>query len=202
MFFNKTITDRGQAIALANKLMTVVMVLLVCVLFTGFVAISKKSTLVIVPPKLDKRVELAYNAADAEYHIRFSLYASYLFGNVTPETIKTTVKAMEYLFTSSLFHQVNQELISQAEELANTGNTVSFYAKHFQYEPETNLTFITGTQSIRSPSGATREKTITYEFSIEVANHVPSIYHLSIYEGVAHNKHWRAEHANKLTSGG
>jgi conjugal transfer pilus assembly protein TraE len=201
MFFNKSITDRGQAISLANKLMTVLIIMFAFLLFTSYAAITKKSTLVIVPPKLDKRIELAYNSADADYHIRFALYASYLFGNVTPETIKTTVKAMEYLFTPELFHQVNQELIAQAEELANSGNTISFLAKNFQYEPETNLVFITGQQTIRSASGTTRETLLTYEFKIEVNSHVPTIYHLAAYEGVAHNKFWRDEHSSKLSTG-
>ena len=198
MLLDKSTIDRSQAVSLANRLMIVLMVMLGLLIFTTYGAVTKKTILTIVPPKLDKRVELAYNSADAEYHIRFALYASYLFGNVTPETINTSVKAMEYLFTPELFHSVNQELIAQADELSNAGNTISFFAKNFQYEPQTNLTFITGTQSIRSPSGATREKLITFEFSIEVQDHVPFIYHMSTYEGVAHNKHWRSEHTNKL----
>jgi type IV conjugative transfer system protein TraE len=200
MFFNKFVSDRGQAVALANRLMVVVLVMLGMLVFTTYHAVLNKTVITIVPAKLDKRVQLAYNSADKDYHIRYALYVAYLFGNVTPSTVNTSVKAMEYIFTPELFHDVHQEIIAQAEQLERSGNTISFNAKNFLYEQSTNLVFVTGEQIIRSPSGVTRSKLVTFELSIRIHDYVPSITHFSLYDDVAHTLEWRKQHANKLPS--
>lgn len=193
MFYNKLVKDRGKALALADKLTYMLLIAFVMLCFTTYHAVVKKPIITLTPPYLDARMQLAYSSANEQMHLKWGMYNAVMIGNVTPSSIADVVNALEYTFTPNLYHNMKAQLQSQATELAKSGSTVSFQPKTWEYEKESNLTFVTGTQIITPLHGTPRHKTVTYEFIIEVNNYVPYISHFDLYPDVPRNKHWRAE---------
>lgn len=193
MFYGKLVKDRGRALALADKLTWMLLICFLMLCFTTYQAVVKKPIVTLIPPYLDQRLEIAYNAASESLHLKWGMYNAVMIGNVTPASIGDVVSALEYTFTPQLYHKMKSQLQAQADELAKSGSTVSFQPKTWEYEKETNLTFVTGQQVITPLHGNPRHKTVTYEFKIEVNNYVPYVSHFDLYPDVPRNKHWRAE---------
>jgi conjugal transfer pilus assembly protein TraE len=193
MIVSKFVKDRAKALKIADNLSLSNIVLIIFIFFVSYHALNKKTVLVVVPPYLDERVTLAYNAVSENYHSKYSLYAAILMGNVTPATVSETVDALKYTFSPKLYSQMKMQLQKESDALKNSASTLQFIPKSWEYEPDTGKTFVTGKQVMRPLNGQPTQKLITYEFKLEVNNYVPWIKSFAIYGGVAHNKHWISE---------
>lgn len=192
MFFNKFNEDRGQMITIANRMAFVILMLLFLVIFTTYHAVTNKVIVQLIPPHLDERVTVAFNAASSQYHLKYGLYTAGLMGNANPETARAIIEALEFTFVPALYKKHREDLYLQADRLRKTSSTVEFIPTKWEHEPNTNLVFITGKQTVRPENGRARTKTMTYEFKIEVIDYVPNITHYALYEGPARNFDYRA----------
>lgn len=195
MIMQKFIKDRASALKVADSLSLANIILIILLSFTTYHAITNKVILQVVPPHLDERVAIAYNAVSESYHIKYAQYSAIMMGNVTPSSVLTTIEALQHTFSPELYHRVKADLQRQGEQMSQGGSTLEFLPKTWEYEPDTGLTFITGKQTLRPLNGTPVSKSVTYEFAIEVNNYVPWIKHFALYSGVAHNKIWRDEHS-------
>lgn len=191
MFFNKFVQDRTQMITIANRLTAMVVFLILLLCFTTYHAVTNKVIVQLVPPYLDQRVTVAYNSASSDYHVSYAMYAATLMGNVNPETVNSVSSALAFLFSPELYHKTKSELTTTASNLINEDSTIDFIPKSWEHEPATNLTFVTGQQTIRSNIGKAKIKTVTYEYKFEVNNYVPTITHYALYAGPARNAQFR-----------
>ena len=191
VLFSKFTGDRGQMITIANRLSIVIMVLVIMLMFSSYHAITNKVVVQLIPPHLDKRVTVAYNKASKEFHLKYGLYAAVLMGNANPETANSIIDALQHVFSPELYKQHKKDLFTQAEMLAKTSSTVQFEPSRWEYEPKTNLVFITGKQTLRPENGRPKIKTMTYEFQLKVVDYVPSIERYALYEGPARNFEYR-----------
>ena len=193
MFVQKLTKDRNKTAAIANKLSMSQLLTAGLLCFTTYHAVTNKVITQWSPPYLDERMVVAYDFADSTMHLKYGLHNAILMGNSTPATIDEIVKALEMSFTPALYHSLKADLLQQAEDLKKSGSTIQFIPKNWEYEPDTQLTFVTGTQILRPVQGNPMQKTVTYEFIIEVNNYVPWIKHFALCSGVAHNQRWRDE---------
>lgn len=193
MLFSKFTGDRGQMITIANRMAVVNLLLVVMLIFAGYHAITNKVIVQLIPPHLDSRVTVAYNKASQDYHISYGLYAAIMMGNANPETAKSITEALEHIFSPALYKQHRKDLFAQSEALAKTSSTVQFEPSKWEYEPKTNLVFITGKQTLRPENGRPKIKTMTYEFQLKVVDYVPTIDHYALYEGPARNLEYRTQ---------
>jgi len=193
VLFNKFVEDRGQMITIANRMALAIVVLILMLLFTAYHAVTNKVVTVLIPPYLDSRVTMAYNAASKEYHLKYGLYAAILMGNANPETAESITEALEYIFSPELYKKQKEDLLVQAETLAKTSSTVQFEPMRWEYEPKTNLVFITGKQTLRPENARPKIKTMTYEFELKVNDYVPTIDHYALYAGPARNLEYRTQ---------
>lgn len=191
MFFRKVMKDRTQIITIANKQTSAIIVLVALLCLTTYHAVTNKVIVQLIPPHLDERISVAYNAASSRYHISYALYSATLMGNVNPETVNSIVDSLAFLFDPQLYHKVKVELSTTADNLINEDSTIEFKPKSWEHEPATNLTFVTGQQIIRSNIGKAKIKTVTYEYKFEVNNYVPTINHFALYSGPARNANFR-----------
>lgn len=194
MFFNKAVKDRTQVITIANRLMIALMFMIGLLCLTTYHAVTNKVIIQLVPPHLDQRVTVAYNAASSEYHIRYGMYAAILMGNVNPETVHSIIDALKFLFSPALYQKTITEMNTTAANLVKEDSSIEFKPKDWGHESLTNLTFITGQQTIRSNIGRPKVSTVTYEYKFEVNNYVPTITHFALYPGPARDAKYRAAH--------
>lgn len=195
MFISKFIKDRARALKIADNLSLANFLMVGLLCFTTYQAVNNKSIITIVPPYLDERVKLSFDAASEAYHVKYALFAAVTLGNVTPASVNTTIKALEMTFSPSLYHSIKATLQKQGDVLKRGSSVLEFVPKTWEYEAKIGITYITGIQVVRPLSGTATKKLITYEFSIEVRNYVPWIKHFALYNGVAHNKLWRDENS-------
>lgn len=196
MLFSKFTGDRGQMITIANRMGITILALVIMLMFAGYHAITNKVIIQLIPPHLDSRVTVAYNSASKEFHLKYGLYAAILMGNANPETAKSITEALQYVFSPKLYKTHKEDLFAQSESLAKTSSTVQFEPSRWEYEPKTNLVFITGKQTLRPENGRPKIKTMTYEFLLKVVDYVPTIEHYALYEGPARNLEYRTKQHN------
>jgi conjugal transfer pilus assembly protein TraE len=185
MFKKTFVKDRGQAITISNRLALAVLIMTAMLCYTTISAIQKDSIVVVVPPYLDERVEIAFNAASKSFHQKYALYAAVLIGNTNPDNVHSIVSALSHTFSPALYHEVKADLMLQADSLKNSNTTLAFHPNMAmsEYNPATNLIYIPGKQIIRDQSGTPRAKVVTYEFELTINNYVPSITHFARYDG-------------------
>lgn len=199
MLFDKHVNDRSQAIALANRLGVVVMLLILALLFVGYHAITKKNIVQLIPPYLDERVSVAYNEASKEYKIKYALYSAVLMGNANPESVEHIIDALSVTFSPELYNAQRSELMLQAKELQKSSTAIEFRPVSWEYESETDLVFITGKQILRPSNGEAKSKVITYEFQLEFNSYAPTITHFALYSGNARTFEYRQANAGTST---
>lgn len=185
MFKKTFVKDRGQAITISNRLALTVLIMVGLLCYTTISAIQKDSIVMVMPPYLDQRVEIGYNAASKSFHQKYALYAAILIGNTNPDNVHSIVSALSHTFSPKLYHEVKADLMLQADSLKNSNTTLAFHPNMAmsEYNPVTNLIYIPGKQIIRDESGTPRAKVVTYEFELEIKNYVPSITHFARYDG-------------------
>jgi conjugal transfer pilus assembly protein TraE len=199
MIFSRYMSDRGTAFKMVDVLGTSVLILIiiVCILLNS--ALTNHERIILLPLKLDKRTELAYDSASKEYHEKYGLSLAALLGNMTPSTSHTTVSALKSILTASLYRDLKEVLEKQADEIKNSGVSLSFSPDKWEFEPLTDSTYVTGTQTITPLNGDTREKVVTFEFKLIVNQYVPFISYFDFYDGPAHNSFWRSKNTRIVT---
>ena len=196
MIFSKYIKDRGQALSVVDKLATVVVFLVISNLFLTYTSLTNYERFIFMPAKLDKRATLAYDSASKEFHKKYGLSLSSIIGNMTPSTAKNTITMLKHLMTPSLYHSMSEKLAQQASQIKSAGVTLSFIPEKLEYETATGLSFATGLQLITPLQGKPKEKTVTFEYRLQVSEYVPKITHFDFYEGVARTLKYKEKHAD------
>lgn len=161
-------------------------VILAAGLAYGVVALSRDhERVVLVPPSLDKRAEIAWAAADKEYLKSFALYIATLVGNIQPKSSTVVLDSVSAFMEPRIYPEFRRQLMTLIEDpvFRASGSVISFIPGSIQYENETSRVFVTGT-IITSTSGAQKyQKLVTYEVGIKIKEGRPWVSHFTSYEG-------------------
>lgn len=200
MIFSKLKKDRGSALGIADKLGLICLgqFILICILITS--VFGSHDRIVLTPMKLDKRASISYDAASKEYHEKYGLSLTSLIGNINPNTSISVIKALQSSFSPALYSRLKTKLEEEADKIKQAGLSVSFTPEKWEFEPATNLTFVSGVQMTIPLNGEPREKKVTYEYKLLVDQYIPIIQHFDFYPGNAHTLKWKEK--NRIVSTG
>jgi len=165
---------------------------------------SKRERLVIIPPIMSDRVELAYDAANEPYYKSYALYVASFLGNINPDNASFIREGLSLSFTTELYNSVQRMIAENAEKMRITGRSIRFYPDKVVYEEKTGRTFVAGKQEIVSASGAVSDQDVTYEMQIQIREGLPQVFKFTQYAGSPHTEEWmqRNRHLNRETTTG
>lgn len=174
----------------------------ITVLLLGVLAFHSRERIVIVPPLINEKLELSYDAANAEYYKSWALYVATFMGNVNPGNATFLAEGLSKAFTPELYTPMRQRIIEQAEELRMSGRSVRFYPDRVLYENESGKTFVTGKQEIASSSGAVKEQEVVYEMLVKIRSGMPMVSAFDYYTGAPRTVEWLGKHGGGDSAGG
>ncbi|WP_425953173.1 TraE/TraK family type IV conjugative transfer system protein [Ralstonia pseudosolanacearum] len=172
----------------ANKLSGVLLVsniiLASLLAVTTISALSQHETTRMVPPGLDKAVNVGWKTADQEYLESIGLYVATLTANVTPKNVNFVADRLSQLLTPKVYQSVRQQILALAQDpvFNSNGGSVRFEATKVVSEKETQKVFVIGqmtSQSINSRDS----KTSVIEMKIVMDNGRPWVDFMDHYDG-------------------
>lgn len=179
----------GKSWELASRLAMLLMVsnvILVGLLaITTFAAINKKEHVVLVPPYLDKKVEVTWNSASADYYKSFGLYVASLLGNLTPKNIDFVIGVLSDFLDPAIYRDVRVKLIALKDDkvFQRSSGVTYFTAETLVFEPETNRVFVIGRLFATGFNNAVTANDVVYEMKLAIQNGMPRVLALTSYNG-------------------
>lgn len=200
MKFQDALRNMSQLQAI-SKALVLSNVIMAAGLVYAFVALNGvRERVILVPPSMDKRAEIAWKSADKEYLKSFALYIATLVGNIQPKSSTVVLDSVSAFMDPSIYTDFRRQLLTLIEDplFKASGSVISFIPSSIQYETETSRVFVTGSL-ITSTSGAQKyQKNVVYEVGAEVREGRPWVTHFLSYEGtVAHTVNWHVQQAAK-----
>lgn len=171
--------QKNRLLLISNVVLTII----VCVLVIKLA--GSKDRLVIIPPHLDQRVVVAYDAANEHYHKSFSTYVATLIGNVNPGNSDLVAEWLKMAFAPQLYSKLRSSISESAESMRRTGRSLRFIPDGLSYDPDTSHTFVHGIQEVIDINGKPDKVGYVYEFKVEIVNGLPAISFFDRYPGNA-----------------
>jgi len=170
----------------------------VCVSFAVAVQMlllyNRHERVVLMPPYVDRQMEIGWSSASADYLKSIGLYFVTLANSVTPTNVEFVKQAASTIVDARIYPGIRKRFEALAAEPAfmSTGHVSSFESQSLHYEPETSKVFVSG-----EVTGGGRSHRVgqTYEFVIVMRDGRPWILSADTYEGMTpHTLKWIAEH--------
>jgi len=172
-----------QAMTIVSLVSNVILAL--GVVYALITVSNLRERVVLVPPNLDKRAQIAWAAADKEYLKSFGLYIATLVGNIQPKSSAVVLDSVGVFMDPGIYNDFRRQLLAVIEDpvFKSSGSVISFLPASVQYEAETTRVFITGT-IITSTAGSQKyQKHVTYEVGTSIREGRPYVTHFTSYEG-------------------
>lgn len=164
--------------------------------------LSNHERIVLTPPHMDKKMEVAWNAASGEYMKSWGLYVATLIGNITPKNVNLVADAMGGFLDPSIYPQVRAQIKSLAEDpVFQRANAINYFApEQAVYEVDSEKrqkVFVVGqlvTSSFEGLQQGARGgdfKWVVYEMSLLMRDGRPVITEFTSYPGnQPHTQKW------------
>ena len=167
----------------------------------GLISISgERERIVLVPPTLDQKAEIAWKSANKEYVKSFGLYIATLVGNMQPKSSTIVLDAVSAFMDADIYTEFRRQIMTLIEDpvFKSSGSVISFQPNSIQYEAETNRVFVTGSL-ITATSGTQKyQKQVTYEMGISIREGRPWVSHFLSYEGtIPRTVQWHVNHSSR-----
>ncbi len=181
-------------------------VILVVLLFISVTRnFDNHERVVLLPPHLDKKVEIAWENASGEYLESWGLYVATLIGNITPKNVKLVADSLGAFVDASIYPKVRTDVLSLAEDpVFQKANAINYFAPDrviFEVDAEKNKKVFVIGQLITSsfePSAVqsgnrSENRWVTYEMTLEMRSSRPWITAFTSYKGnQPHTMKWLA----------
>lgn len=174
------------------------------ILATGMVIatyalVNEHERIVLVPPHLDRQVQIAWNSADTQYVKSFGLYIATLVGNIQPRTSSVVLETVAAFMDPEIYSEFRRQTRTVTEDpiFKQSGAVITFQPSIIKYEPETSRVFVSGALITKS-AGTDRSKSVTYEIGLQIRYGRPWVHHFTSYEGATpHLLSWHVTRAEK-----
>jgi len=166
------------------------LVMAITILLLVIFAINKRERLVLIPPIMDERVELAYQSANEAYYKAYALYVASFLGNINPGNANFVKEGLSLSFSPALYAEMRAKITEDAEKMRISGRTLRFFADRVMYEPESGKTFVAGKQEIVSAAGNIHDQDVTYEMQVNIREGLPKIEKFAYYTGAPRTEDW------------
>ena len=181
--------------------MLTTVLLLVVVIMQQYKINSQHERIVIVPPHLDKKAEIAWKSASQNYLNDFALYLASQISSTTPKNVDYILGAMESYFHPEVWQSLKPQLLAIRDNPNYIGitNPVSQFTPTggVIYEPETDKIFVVG--ELRTTAYGKQGKIDTigvssavYEMKITTDGGLPKVLEWYAYPGEALTQEYKA----------
>lgn len=143
-----------------------------------------ETTVVLVPPLHDERMEVASSHASEGYKRAWALTVAELAGNVTPGNADLVLRMLGDLLSPSAYRAIAAELAAQIADIKRDSITVSFEPREIRYATPTSTVYISGQFSSQGVSGQPIKAIRTYEMVIDIRFGRPWITAFKPYQGM------------------
>lgn len=169
----------------SNRFLKFVCIFLMTLNLLTLVGWLKKDTaIVLIPPSLSEKSEVAKNKASEGYKKAWGMYVATLIGNVTPENADFVLESFTGMVTGEIRSMVSEQIAQELDTLKQEKVSSSFDIVRVTYEPETDKVFVTGRNRMTGAGGKTSPTEQTFEFKIDVKQYSPIITHMASYAGM------------------
>lgn len=185
MNLKSALRNMGQLQAMSKALMLSNIIMAAGLVYAFASMSGERERVVLVPPMLDGKAEIAWNSANKEYIKSFGMYIATMVGNIQPKSSTVVLDAVSAFMDPLIYTEFRRQLMTLMEDpvFKASGSVISFLPNSIQYEADTNRVFVTGTL-ITATSGAQKyQKQVTYEMSISIREGRPWVSHFLSYEG-------------------
>ncbi|AVO43435.1 TraE/TraK family type IV conjugative transfer system protein [Simplicispira suum] len=185
--------------------LTLTVILSNVILATGLVfalinITGQRERVVLVPPSLDKKAEIAWESANKDYLKSFGLYVATMVGNIQPKSSSVVLDTASVFMDPEIYSEFRKQLIAIIEDpvFKASGSVISFMPQSVQFEPETSRVFVIGS-IVTSTSGSTKyQKNVVYEVGLKIREGRPWVTHFTSYEGTAiRSVNWWAQKSSR-----
>ena len=145
--------------------------------------LKKDTTVILIPPDLSEKSEIAKNKASEGYKKAWGMYTATLIGNVTPENADFVLDSFTGMVTGEIQALVIEQVAQELETLKQEKVSSSFDIRRVTYEPETDKVFVTGRNRMTGLVGQSTPTEQTFEFKIDVRQYAPIITQMASYAG-------------------
>ncbi len=194
------LTNMGQLQTMTLAMIGANIILAVGIVWSVVSLSGNHERVVLVPPNLDKKAQIAWDHADKEYLKSFGLYMASLVGNIQPKSSTVVLDAASAFMDPTIYNEFRRQLLLIIEDptFKASGSVISFLPQSIQYESETSRVFVTGS-IITSTAGSTKyQKNVVYEIGARIRNGRPWVTHFTSYEGNAiHSVNWWAQKSQR-----
>jgi len=164
------------------KILCIGLVVVNFVALTGW--FKKDTSVVLIPPGLSEKAEIATNKASEGYKKAWGAYSAMLLGNVTPENADFVREALSGMVSGEINMAVGEQVAQELELLKQEQVSSTFEMRGVIYEPESDKVFVTGYNRLLGIAGAkgrVEPTEQTFEFVIDVKQYSPIITHMASY---------------------
>lgn len=152
---------------------------------------------VLTPPYVSEKMEIAWNSANQEYLKGFGLYLSGLLGNITPKNADFIIENVSYFLDSAIYSEARTKLKAMTNDpvFNNSGVFSYFLPNGIVYEAETNKVFVLGDLVMGSAASTPKSSPTVYEFQITIDKGRPLVRSIDNYAGTeARTQQWKINH--------
>ncbi|WP_036250062.1 TraE/TraK family type IV conjugative transfer system protein [Methylobacter sp. BBA5.1] len=181
----KNFASTWLSLQASNRFLKLVIISLVGLnLLTIIGWLKKDSSVILIPPELSEKAEIAKNKASEGYKKAWAMYTATLIGNVTPENADFVLDSFAGMVTGEIRALVTEQIAQELDTLKQEKVTSSFDIVRVTYEPETDKVFVTGKNRMTGAGGKSDATEQTFEFKIDVKQYSPIITQMASYEGM------------------
>lgn len=146
--------------------------------------LKKDASVILIPPSLSEKSEIAKNKASEGYKKAWGMYTATLIGNVTPENADFVLDSFSGMVTGEIRGLITEQISQELETLKEEKVTSTFEIVRVTYEPETDKVFVTGRNRMVGAGGKSTPTEQTFEFKIDVKQYSPIITQMASYAGM------------------
>lgn len=175
---------RNNSVLLATNIF-----LAIALTVTSVLAFFNRERVVLVPPRLDEKMVVAWNNAGAEYFKAFGVFVATLLGNITPANSKFVADQLSVFIEPKLYAPIRTQVLAYADDprFARAASFNYFSPTKVVWEPATAKVFVLGTITMSSfnpqISGMYEYRTVVYEFKFVMNDGRPLIVEFNSYPG-------------------
>lgn len=145
--------------------------------------LKKDTAVILIPPSLSEKSEIARNKASEGYKKAWAMYTATLIGNVSPENADFVLDSFSNMVTGEIRSLITEQVAQELDMLKQEKVTSRFEIVRVTYEPETDKVFVTGRNVLMGAGGKSAPSEQTFEFQIDVKQYSPIITQMASYQG-------------------
>ena len=181
----KNFASTWLSLQASNRFLKFVVVFLMTLNLLTLIGWLKKDTSVIlIPPGLSEKSEIAKNKASEGYKKAWAMYTATMIGNVTPENADFVLDSFSGMVSGEIRSLVIEQIAQELDTLKQEKVSSTFEIIRVTYEPESDKVFVTGRNRMTGAGGKSTPTDQTFEFQIDVKQYSPIITQMASYQGM------------------